>query len=233
MTTELNAGFEMEATTLTQPVDVDQLIDGLTDSQLDRLTIRLRRRANQKLRETATLAALKAERERVPTPVENVRNFIARHQGIDFAYDEKYQTTFYENGSLLVPVDRAVAMAGAVEHVQQGGAKGPLDQVQVIWHFFHAKQGEALRRKQEVLTDNAQCATSHGFCQSGQANATELARVDGIIKSSEETKGRLLHLIDLVRQIEQQHTGEERDRLIAEAIATEPETATWMSKKED
>ncbi len=56
MTTEMT-----ETTT-----DVDAWIENLTDAQLDRLTIRLRRRTNEKIRETAALAALKSRARASP-----------------------------------------------------------------------------------------------------------------------------------------------------------------------
>ncbi len=42
-----------------------------------------------------------------------------------------------------------------------------------------------------------------------------------------------MNVINLVRQIEQQHTGDERDKLIAEAVSVEPETARWMTPKSE
>jgi hypothetical protein len=235
MATELTgAGFDVEETTLTQPVDIDQLIESITDEQWGRIQQHLNRCRNQRIAQAAAAASLKAAQERAanPTPFEQLQAFNKKHEAIDCAHHAELGVVFYQNGAHRgESIDPSMAMPGAMEQFQYAGARGKLEQIQAIYCYHEAKESEAQRRRQAVVVDDTQCALSHGFFQRAPENATELARVDGILKKLQAVMPRLLNLIDVVRQIEREVAeGSERDRLIAEAVAMEPETAKWMTK---
>jgi hypothetical protein len=241
MTTELNAsaaGFQddEDATVITQPIDADALIDGLTDAQLDKLTLRMRRRTNDRIKAAADAAQRKAEADKRanPTAEERVRQFATSRCGLESA--GKDGVAFFEDGSYSVGVNREMSLGGAQENTQYGGERGPWDQVCVIHQHWEARRLQALQRRQEVVEDDTrismQGAAYGGFAHtgSGGANAAERQRVEAIVRQCDAVLPTLLALADDVRRVTREHTDlDQRNRAVDELIAAVPVVSKWMS----
>jgi hypothetical protein len=236
MTTELTgAAFDVEETTLTQPIDVDALIDAMTPAQVDKLALKMRRRAQEKLKAAAALAEIKAEQERAanPTVEQRERRFRANHEDIPCVLNQQHGVVFHQDGSERYTVGE-LAMPGAQSDVLHGGERGPLPQLRSMHMYWQTLRDEAEQRLAAVLQDTARYQQHETYYHAPpgalQANAIEQRRVQGSIAAIDEVLTALLDLIGKVGDIERRTKDQgERNRQISEAISTVPAAARWMS----
>jgi hypothetical protein len=235
MTTELTNVEPIDGTTMAEQIDIDRLIDLMSDSQLDRLTMRQRRRSADRIKAAAAVAAIQAEQAAAlnPTAEERERRFRANHEDIPSILSPKHNVTFYADGSEYYPISE-LAMPGSQPEVTQGGERGPLPQLRSIFQYWEALKDDAEQRLADVLQDTArhQANSTYYFAPPEvlQANRIEERRVRGSLAAIDGVMTPLLGAIEAVAGIERRTKDQgERNRQISEAISTVPAAAQWMS----
>ena len=209
------------ATDLMETIDIETL----SDEQLDRLMERIDQRGEKREAEARARQAAIKRRHTPQGAYDQITSFRLRRRDMESVDDPQRGVRLYPDGSYIMLASPMAALAGMFDKVEE--PTDALTKTAVRADFFKTRARLVHgAQRQIVLNDSRRCVEA-GLCSvPPEANVKELARLDALIAADMRRAKELESLCDVINQIKTEHQDDEalRDRLIAEALASESKT---------